>query len=483
MKKIGIIILMITLLAGLMPQSAAAQSTDFDQVFAQYLDEVSQIRGFEVSKEDLEAIIVFYGYEVGSIESLEEFKQEVGEPIKADLSNLTYIYDDYNLDEVSLKKLLADNGETLDDYIYIIDLYYAVYFYESWMPVEQEEGYTENLQTYLTEVSNIRGFEVTKEDIENLLMSYSLDDFESIEQLRTYLGDVIKSDLSNLDYFKTDYNLDKQAVLDLLEDNGENINDYIYMNNLEFFIMGASESYNNDILDGITTLLPSLLEAFGLSDNEIKNIEDHFNALEDHFLLPETLNQLTALDVRIRASSNFYSDFEEDKLPTDDELSEIASIYEELLSIFKLKMVFTLIDNGKETTLSFKDIFQFDNMETYDFENASLKLSIYNTDSKLLADLMLSESLFDAEDLDDIIKETTEDIVNVVDTSSKPAKPSIGTNKNASTIKGGKLPKTASNYIVNILFGVSIIVLGSFVYLKLKKENSESIESKEIPME
>lgn len=36
------------------------------------------------------------------------------------------------------------------------------------------------------------------------------------------------------------------------------------------------------------------------------------------------------------------------------------------------------------------------------------------------------------------------------------------------TVKGGKLPKTASDYIPNALFGLFIVMLGIFMYGKVR---------------
>src|SRR3954452_13961405 len=120
MKKLGAIILSFSLLIGLFSQlTMAAQNTKFEQELAQYLKEASQERGFEVTKEDIEASLALYEDSLENYQSVKELADFLGEIIKADLSNLDFIYEEYDLNEDGLHQLLKENGEDINDYIFV----------------------------------------------------------------------------------------------------------------------------------------------------------------------------------------------------------------------------------------------------------------------------------------------------------------------------------------------------------------------------
>lgn len=189
MKKLGVILLSILLLVGLFPQlTIAAQNDDFEQELTQYLEELSNERGFEVTKEDIEESLASYSENLEDYDSVEELVYIQGEVIKADLSNLDYIYELYELDEEMLNALLAEYGETVSDYIFVYDLGDAIYFYQEDRVIEQDSNFEQNLVEYMANVSEIRGFEVTKEDIEASLISYQtkFEEFETVEDLSDF---------------------------------------------------------------------------------------------------------------------------------------------------------------------------------------------------------------------------------------------------------------------------------------------------------
>ncbi|MFD6211054.1 processed acidic surface protein [Peribacillus sp. NPDC060253] len=467
MKKLWNTLLSLTLLISLFPQLAsAAQSNNFDQEFKKYLKEVSLVRGFEVTKDDIETSLSFYDESIKNFQSIDELKDTLGEVIKADLSNLKPIYEDYNLTNESLIKLLNENGEELDDYIFFWDLDEAVYFYKEEGDFERDPNFDQELVNYLAKVSKERGFEVTKEDIEVSLEPYemSTEDFESVEELSEFLGDVIKADLSNLDYFNENYELDKQSLLQLLEENGEDINDYIYIDNLEETVW----TLTGGELDGEVAedLLPIFEEELGLTEEELQRLEDHLMSLEEHLSNPETVKRLEELGNRMMA-------FEEFDVATElsaEQIAEMASIYEELLSIFKLKVSYSLVKSGSESPISLFDLMKMDELK-----GANLKIAIYTTDGKFLADLLITGDMVDSDTLTNAgqqIKESAKEVAKTIEKApvAKPVKQKISshTKSEHQTVKGAKLPKTASDYIPNALLGLFIVLLGCMMYRKIR---------------
>ncbi|MCK1994998.1 processed acidic surface protein [Peribacillus muralis] len=468
MKKLWTILVSISLLLSVFPQLAsAAPSKKFEQELTKYLKEVSQIRGFEVTKDDIDASLSLYDESIKNYESIDDLKDALGEVIKADYSNLDSIYEDYDLTNESLIKLLHENGEELDDYIFIWDLDEAVYFFAEEGEFERDPNFDEDLVNYLAKVSKERGFQVTIEDIEASLKLYdfSTKEFESVKELSEFLGDVIKEDLSNLDYFNENYGLDKQDLLQMLADNGEGINDYIYIDNLEETVW----THTDGALDGEVAgdLLPIFDGELGLTAEELERIENHLMSLEEHLSNPDTVKRLEELGSRMMA-------FEEFDVATElsaQQLAEMASIYEELLSIFKLNVTYSLVKSGSESPVSLLDL-----MKLEELKGANLKISIYNTDGKFLADLLITGEMVDSDTLTNAgeqIKESSKEVQKTIEKApvvAKPVKQKISTHIKSEhqTVKGAKLPKTASDYIPNALLGLFIALFAGVMYRKIR---------------
>ncbi|MFF2455219.1 processed acidic surface protein [Peribacillus simplex] len=467
MKKLWTILVSFTLLISLFPQLAsAAPKKNFEQELTKYLKEVSLVRGFEVTKDDIETSLSFYDESIKNFESIDDLKDALGEVIKADLSNLDAIYEDYNLTSESLIKLLHENGEELDDYIFIWDLDEAVYFYAEEGDFERDPNFDKEFVNYLAKVSKVRGFEVTKEDIEATLELYdfSTEEFESVDELSEFLGDVIKADLSNLDYFNENYGLDKQALLQLLKENGEDINDYIYIDNLEETVWNLTGGgMDGEVAEG---LLP-IFEELGLTEEELQRLEDHLMSLEEHLSNPETIKRLEELGNRMMA----FEEFDVATELTAEQIAEMASIYEELLSIFKLKVSYSLVKSGSESPVSLLDL-----MKLEELKGANLKISIYSIDGKFLADLLITGEMVDSDTLTNAggqIKESAKEVQKTIEKApvAKPVKQKISTHTNSEhqTVKGAKLPNTASDYIPNALLGLCIVLFGSLMYRRIRK--------------
>lgn len=462
MKKIWSVLLSLTLLISLFPSlTSAAQSKNFEQELTQYLREASDIRGFNVTKDNIEETLSNYGESIEDFQSIKELKLELGVVIKADLSNLGFIYKEYGLTKDGLIQLLKDNGEELTDYIFVDDLEEAVYFYAE-ETIERDPNFDKDLVNYLVEVSKKRGFEVTEKSFSDLLASYeiSLEDFASVKELNEFMGEVIKADLSNLSYFNENFGLDKQALLQLLQDNGEDINDYIYIDDLEetVWVLDGGD-FEGDIAED---LLPIFEQELGLTNEELERIEDHLLSLEERFSDPATIERLERLADRMMA----FEEFEVATELTAEQLAEIASIYEELLSIFNLKVTYSLVKNGEESPMSLSDL-----MKMEELTDANLKIMIYTTDGKFLADLLITSDMVDSETITNAGQQMYHSANEVSKTIEKAPAPSKKRNKNqeGKTVKGAKLPNTASDYLTNSLIGLFMILLGSLMYRKVRK--------------
>jgi processed acidic surface protein len=376
MKKLGAILLSFLLFVGLFPTSSFAAASTFDADFNKYLKSLSQTRGFEVTKDDVEYSLSLYDESLENFDTIADLEDFLGEPIAADLHNVQDVYADFDLDKTSLNALLKENGQSLDDYVYLDDLYEDVGFYlegDDWY--EDDESYDEEDASYDDELS--------EED-----------------------------------------------------------------------------------LSGLLSFMQSEL---GLTSEELNRIEAHFTSLEDELSNEATLNRLDQLGERLAA----FEDFDTATELSADQIAELMSIYKEMLSIFHLDAKFALVQGGNERPLSLTDLINLEELK-----NASLKISLYTTDGKFLADMVITGDMFNS----DIITDTGKEVEKSAEAVAKPAqaqKPAVEKKQEPvkkqtngavqKTVKGGKLPETASNYGTNTLIGLVLVAAGFVLFRKVRR--------------
>ncbi|MBM7703895.1 processed acidic surface protein [Metabacillus iocasae] len=335
----------------------------------------------------------------------------------------------------------------------------------------QDPMFEQDLDVYLTEVSADRGFTVTKEHIESALSFYedSLDSFQSVEELKDFLGEVILADLSNLSYIYEQYELDKESLTALLAENGESLEDYIYVDDLDLTVWFYTEGDMTEIDEDMLLELSEMFQdEFGLTEEELQRLEAHFMSIEEELMKPETLQRLEELANRMMS----FEEFDVATELTSEQIAELMSVFNEMLSIFHLKVEFTLVQGQTETSISFTDLVSLEELQ-----NASLKISFYNLQGEFLADMLLTGEMFDSEIITDTGKQI-EESANVVEQSVTPTTKAPKTEKQKmvaekksehQTVKGAKLPDTASNYLMNTLFGLLFVFVGFIVYRKVRQ--------------
>ena len=464
MKKLVTVLLSLAMLLVLFPQAAYAEeniSSTSEQDMTSYLNETSSIRGFKVNKEDIDRSLAMYDKTKDDFNSTEEITEFLGEVIKADLSNLHNIYSKYELDSNSLVQLLKEYGEELNDYIYLNDLDTALDFYTDSNNSGHEADFDNKLAAYLNKVSTVRGLQVTKEDINSYLSEYStsIEDFETVSDLSDYLGDVIKANLSNLKYFNDNYGLDKEAIIQLINDSGKSIDDFIFIDQLEELVWSSSIGPELDL-----SMYMDLLNQIGITETELQNLDEHFLSISDDISSAESQAHIEDLANRFMIfAQNLMGKgmADENYKPSDAEIAEFASLYEEFLSSVKLKISFSIIKGGAETQYSMEEIMKME----WD-KDADYKIALYNDKSELLADAVITNE-FIKNNFGEIGK-IIEDVSNVtgVDTNNNPVK----------TIKGGELPKTAGNYMSKALLGIFITIIGTVIFLKIRTGKVEILE-------
>ncbi|MEJ9225815.1 processed acidic surface protein [Priestia aryabhattai] len=377
MKKLGAILLSFLLFVGVFPTSSFAAASTFDADFNKYLKSVSQTRGFEVTKDDVEYSLSLYDDSLENYDTIADLEDFLGEPIAADLHNVQDVYADFDLDKTSLNALLKENGQSLDDYVYLDDLYEDVGFY-----------------------------------------------------------------LEGDDWYEDDESYDEEDA-----------------------------SYDDELLseEDLSGLLSFMQSELGLTSEELNRIEAHFTSLEDELSNEATLNRLDQLGERLAA----FEDFDTATELTADQIAELMSIYKEMLSIFHLDAKFALVQGGNERPLSLTDLINLEELK-----NASLKISLYTTDGKFLADMVITGDMFNS----DIITDTGKEVEKSAEAVAKPAqaqKPAVEKKQEPvkkqtngavqKTVKGGKLPETASNYATNTLIGLVLVAAGFVLFRKVRR--------------
>ncbi|MGF9891520.1 processed acidic surface protein [Priestia megaterium] len=381
----------------------------------------------------------------------------------------------------------------------------------------QAKTFDQDLVTYLKETSKVRGSEVTKEGIEYALYSFdetlSLDDFNTIEELKDFLGEPIAADLHNLKDVYADFDLDEESLKALLKENGLTIDDFIYEEYLYYAVYlyteGSREApvefseddYQDQSVGELEDFLDVLQDELGLTLEELDRIDAHFASIEGELSDPATLERLD--DIGRKLSS--FEDFDTTTELSPSQLAELLSIYNEISSIFHIKSSFTIVQGKSEKPLSFVDL-----MNLEELKGASLKVALSTTEGRFLADLIITGDMVDsdvlintgeelqqsAEGAKEVVEENlaekpsekevsnstvekptpvaTEKVEKIVE-KKNDVSPSIEktqpskSKKQKTTAQGEKLPETATNYLLFIMLGVAVAMLGFLFYQSIKK--------------
>ena len=467
MKKWGFILLAFILWIGVMPKpSSAAQQASFEKELNQYLEEVSKQRGFKVTREHIEFSLAQYEEKIENFDSVEELRDFLGEVIQKDLSNLTEIYDEFNLNEASLRQLLQEHGEDLDEYVFVENLYDAVMLY-----IERDPNFDKNLQDYLAKISSIRGFPVTIDYINRSLSLYErkLEDFKTVKSLERFLGEVIKKDLSNLSYIYDEYDLNEKELRQLLQEHGKKLEDYVFLDDLEEDVITfLSEEWDAGVEDELLyDLLTVFEQEYGLTKEEIERLKNHLRSIEEHLMKEETIIALLDLADRMMA----FEGFDEATELTKSQIEELISIFKDFQRIFKIKVTFSLVKDGSEKELSLFDLFNLKELI-----NAKLKINIYSESGEFLADLLITGEIVDSDTLHrtgQTIRHGAQEAKNVKqekNVSQKIEKKLKAVKDNEhKTVKGAKLPKTDSGYGMNAMVGLFIVLAGFLIFRQARK--------------
>lgn len=341
--------------------------------------------------------------------SWEDFESvdELGTPLSE--AAIPPVLEKYNLTRAELNALLEENGD-VEKGQDVLDSEWLLFAEE----LDEYVGFylSENTETPLTD-----------EALQQLIEDYG---FETKENLESFLNEYDDS-IANYD------------TVEALE---EAIDNYIFSTEYGFELAG-------------------LFDELGLTEEELERLEAHLNTLPIE--TPAFQDRAMALADRMMLVGDFDS---ADDLSAE-QIAEILDIFSDLLDLFELKTQYFLVKDSDKKEINLSTLISLETVNGYD-----LLIEIYNNQGTFLADILLTAEMFGS----DIIKETGEDIKEAEETvvvAPAPIAKSPTSAKAApvkQTVKGGKLPDTASPYVTNTLAGLALVLLGVVLYRRFKAQ-------------
>ena len=295
---------------------------------------------------------------------------------------------------------------------------------------------------------------------------WNLEDYESVNELGTPLTE--KSIASVLEEF----DLNREKLNSLLIENGdiENGQDVLegtviifeeeLYENVDFYLNGWEGTPTDFYVNGAEHFA-DLFAELDLTDEEFEELFTHIETLE--FENPAFEKRLLELSDRMIA----FEEFEIAEELSADQIAEIFDIYSDMLNLFQMESKNYLVEDGEKLAVSTETLMYLDKPKGF-----NVLIEIYNEQGEFLADLLLTGDMVES----DLIHETGKDLIEaeeILTTTSEATKPPV------QTVKGGKLPTTASDYVRHIISWTCICFSGCLYYsvvLELEGTNHEWLQ-------
>lgn len=350
-----------------------------------------------------------------------------------------------------LEKFLQDIGWEKDEYISYLSS-------KGWTLADFYS--TDELGTPLSEDSIqplLIDFDLTREELNELLIEngdidngqdvldgeYLIFVEELYDFVEFYLNGGYGTPINeqNLQELLTKYAFASKEELEaFLIKNDDSLEYYEYIEDLDYMV----DLYKNGLI----------------SDAEMENLLNHLEKLD--FEDPTILDRLLVLSDRMIV----FEDFESADELTAGQIAELLSIFTELLDILQIDIQYYLLKDGQKEKLSINNLLSLQSTN-----GADLLLEIYSREGQFLADILFTAEMFGSE----VIKETGKDLQEAKEIIDKTAtvKKTGKKPQTVQTVKGAKLPKTASNYVQNVLIGIVIMLAGLFLLQRSRKKEME----------
>ncbi|MED1739627.1 processed acidic surface protein [Bacillus swezeyi] len=300
------------------------------------------------------------------------------------------------------------------------------------------------LNEYLEEIG------ITEKEMEAYLQDTydeSLRDFDSVEELRDFLGERLTEKL--LASYLKEYGLSEKEAVDLFVENGymesgQNILDvFVFEYELDDALFMVT--YEEDDLE-----IGNLFQELGVDDLEWEKLVDHLRNVRDKN--PNFENDLMALGERLEAVAAFESVSE---LSAQD-IAEMLSVLNDVQKTLEVKTKYYLVKDGKKKAVTLTTLVSAD-----DLKGASLLVEVYDLQGHFILDVLLTPEMIGS----DLIHDTGAKVKQ----TKTAVKHETKTSHVKKTVKGAKLPKTAGHYAEWSLLGVVLMLGGFFLIRRLRK--------------
>ncbi|MBD8071179.1 processed acidic surface protein [Bacillus sp. PS06] len=355
--------------------------------------------------------------------------------------------------DAELESYLTEIGLTKEELVEYLD-YYGLTI-EDFVDVEEVRIFIgpvlteENLQEILLE------YEITLEELEALLVEYGeIEEGQAVFDVYYFYDDLYWTVSSYLDMYGTPitpenlqelldkYELTHQELVELFEANDDSIEYYEYIEDLDLM----TEYYLYYPEFDIDTILSEI----GLTDDELDALINHLMSTLDY---EDPAFEAKLLELSDRLESFDYFDTIDEL--TAEQIAELAYIFSELLDLFQLDVDYYLVNGDEKKPLNLQTL-----ITMTELKGADLLIEFFNKEGLFLADILITGEKFDS----DLIEEVGKDVKEVDKMVKETPKPPV-----TKTVKGGKLPNTASDYPINTLIGGLVAGLGIILFRRWKK--------------
>ncbi|MCE7793904.1 processed acidic surface protein [Salipaludibacillus sp. CUR1] len=283
-------------------------------------------------------------------------------------------------------------------------------------------------------------------------------DFESVEELKDFLGDVLTDEL--IEQLLADYEITRAELHTLLAEYGVTLEEIKFYDDLDFYVWDYyydeewdSWDYEEWEFDEDYSDLMDLFAQIGLDEDELIRLFEHLEYVIDNN--PDFEDKLDKLFYRLIA----LGDFDTASELSAEQIAELLAINEELLNLMELEAVFFFVKGEEKKPVTLAELIKVTQLNGFD-----LLIEIYNLQGEFLADILFTSDMFDS----DVFLETADELQTVTEELKEKepvsdAKPVV--NK---TEKGGKLPDTATNLPLNMLLGLLAVGTGGAIIRKRK---------------
>ncbi|XKE94516.1 processed acidic surface protein [Metaplanococcus flavidus] len=451
MKKLLVLLMAVLLVVSALPASTFAIAKD-DPEFEKFLEEINW------SKKS------YINYLMEKNWSLDDFGDvsELGTPLSEE--GVQTVMEDFELTREELNELLVEfgdieEGEDVLDGTYLIfneELYFFTeYYLTADFGMIDEDG--EEFAAFLESIN------WTKEDYLAYLDSkdWGLEYFSDVSELGTPLSE------EGVQKVMKDFDLTREELNALLVEYGDieegqdvlDSNMYIIFNeDLYFYVEWYLDDENNIDLNDL-----DIFTEVGLTEEELDRLFEHFITL--NFEDETFLDQLDALLQRLDAVPYFESADDLDA----EEIAILLDIFDDMMNLFEVETKYYLTDSTEKTALTLTALLALETTNGKD-----LLIEIFDREGTFLADIVLTAEMFGSE----IIEETGKDLEVVEEVIAAPVKETKEVKKEAKSVKkdtkavqttkGGKLPKTATDYVSNTLVGLGFVLVGFLLFRRMK---------------